>query len=106
VLVRTDHSRRFGTTEYASDAPHLSAQAAEALAAAGVACVGIDSLNVDSTADRRRPVHTTPLGAGIPIVEHLTGLAALPAGGFTFTAVPPKVVGAGTFPVRAFAAVP
>jgi arylformamidase len=29
----------------------------------------------------------------------------LPATGFTFTAVPPKIVGAGTFTVRAFATV-
>jgi kynurenine formamidase len=44
------------------------------------------------------------LGAGVPICEHMTNLAALPAAGFRFTAVPPKVAGMGTFPVRAFAA--
>jgi len=44
------------------------------------------------------------LRAGIPIVEHLTNLAALPPRGFEFTAVPPKIEGAGTFTERAFAA--
>jgi arylformamidase len=65
--------------------------------------VGIDSLNIDSTEGGDRPVHGALLAADIPIVEHLTNLDALPANGFTFTAVPPKIVGAGTFTVRAFA---
>ena len=71
---------------------------------ADVACVGIDSLNIDGTSTGERPVHSILLKAGIPIVEHLTNLAALPADGFAFTAVPPKIEGAGTFTVRAFAA--
>jgi len=65
--------------------------------------VGIDSLNIDSTEGGERPVHTVLLGAEIPIVEHLTALSRLPEQGFTFSAVPPKITGAGTFTVRAFA---
>lgn len=106
VLVRTDHSQYFGTDRYLVDHPHLTRATAEALVAADVACVGIDSLNIDSTADMQRPVHSVLLAAGIPIVEHLTNLVALPHGGFRFTAVPPKIVGAGTFTVRAYATVP
>lgn len=106
VLVRTNHSRLFGTAEYAQAHPHLTAQSAEALVSAGVACVGIDSLNIDSTDDMSRPVHTTLLGAGIPVVEHLTNLGALPRSGFRFSAVPPKIAGAGTFTVRAYASIP
>ena len=105
VLVRTDHSATWGTDAYFEAHPHLSATTADALVAAGVACVGIDSLNIDGTAEQTRPVHSTLLGAEIPIIEHLTGLDALPAAGFTFTAVPPKIEGAGTFTVRAFATV-
>ena len=70
-----------------------------------MACVGIDSLNIDGTEGGERPVHSIVLKAGIPIVEHLTNLRALPTSGFTFTAVPPKIAGAGTFTVRAFAEV-
>jgi kynurenine formamidase len=66
---------------------------------------GIDSLNVDDFSDGERPVHTSLLKAGIPIVEHLTNLSALPERGFRFFAVPVKVRGMGTFPVRAFAEV-
>jgi len=105
VLVRTGHARRWGTDAYFRDHPHLTADAAIALVDAGVACVGIDSLNIDSTVGGDRPVHTTLLRAGIPIVEHLTGLDRLPSDGFRFTAVPPKIEGCGTFTVRAFAAV-
>ena len=103
VLIRTDHSIHFGRPRYGTDHPFLTERSAEALVAAGVACVGIDSLNIDDTDDRTRPVHTVLLRAGIPIVEHLTNLANLPADSFSFTAVPPKIEGAGTFTVRAYA---
>ncbi|MFV2000224.1 MAG: cyclase family protein [Acidimicrobiia bacterium] len=105
VLVRTDHSRYFGTDEYTVAHPYLSVSTTEALIAADVACVGIDSLNIDGMSDTFRPVHTALLGAGIPIIEHLTNLAELPVSGFAFTAVPPKIEGAGTFTVRAYATV-
>src|SRR5438093_10818859 len=73
--------------------------------AAGAALVGIDSLNIDDATDGTRPVHTILLGAGTPIVEHLCNLGALPDGGFRFFAVPAKMKGMGSFPVRAFARV-
>ncbi|MEM8707678.1 MAG: cyclase family protein [Actinomycetota bacterium] len=104
VLVRTDHSRHWGTDAYFEAHPALTAGAAERLLAAGVACVGIDTLNIDATEGTgERPVHTTLLRNDIPIIEHMTNLDALPESGFTFTAVPPKIEGAGTFTVRAFA---
>jgi len=106
VLVRTGHDATWGTDAYFVAHPHLDAGAAERLVAGGAACVGIDSLNIDSSDDGQRPVHSILLRAGIPIVEHLTGLGPLPASGFTFTAVPPKVAGMGTFTVRAHAMVP
>ena len=49
-----------------------------------------------------RPVHSTLLAAGVPIVEHLAGLSRLPNDGFHFFAAPVKAKGMGTFPVRAF----
>ncbi len=107
VLFLTGHSRHFGTAEYLAGHPFLSVAAARRLVDGGAAVVGIDSLNIDSVTSPEgdgRPVHTLLLGAGIPIVEHLTNLEALPLDGFTFTAVPPKVAGMGTFTVRAHAA--
>jgi arylformamidase len=106
VLIRTDHSRHFATPSYLQAHPHLAAATAEALVASGVACVGIDSLNIDAIEGPEgagRPVHTTLLRHDIPIIEHLASLEALPPAGFRFTAVPPKIAGLGTFTVRAFA---
>ena len=103
VLVQTGWDAHWNTDAYFAGHPHLTEAAARHLARSGVALVGIDSLNIDSTRDGNRPVHTVLLGAGIPIVEHLTGLAGLPDAGFIFSALPPKIRGMGTFPVRAIA---
>jgi kynurenine formamidase len=104
VLVHTGWDRHWGTDAYFAGHPFLTAEAAELLAAAGASLVGIDSLNIDDTDDPRRPVHSTLLAAAIPIVEHMTRLAELSEGvPFRFSAVPVKVRGMGTFPVRAFA---
>lgn len=107
VLVQTGWDVHFGTEKYQRGHPFLAPEAAAWLAGHGAALVGIDSLNIDDTPPRgERPAHTILLGAGIPIVEHLTGLAALPADGFRFHAAPPLVSGMGTFPVRAYAVIP
>jgi kynurenine formamidase len=106
VLLYTGDSARFGTPEYVVDASYLTRAGAEWLVESGAALVGIDAANIDSMADPARPAHTVLLGAGIPIVEHLTALGSVPVAGARFTAVPPRVVGFGTFPVRAFATVP
>jgi kynurenine formamidase len=106
VLVHTGWDAHWGTPRYLSGNPFLTAAAAELLARDGATLVGIDSLNIDSLDDLTRPVHSTLLGAGIPIVEHLTGLARVPDGGFRFSAVPAKVHGFGTWPVRAYARMP
>jgi arylformamidase len=102
VLVHTGWDRHWRTDPYFEGHPFLTADAAQYLADAGAVLVGIDSYNIDDTADGKRPVHSTLLGRDIPIVEHLCGLEQLPDEGFTFYAVPVKVKGFGTFPVRAF----
>ena len=103
VLVRTDWDRHWRTPQYAEGHPYLTRGVAEMLVREGAALVGIDSLNIDDAADSARPVHTLLLEAGIPVVEHLTGLGALPSEGFRFHAVPAPVAGMGSFPVRAYA---
>lgn len=104
VLVHTGWDRHWRTDAYFDGHPFVTAEAAELLRDAGAALVGIDSLNVDDTGDGRRPVHSTLLAAAIPIVEHMTRLGELPDGvPFRFSAVPVKVRGMGSFPVRAWA---
>jgi kynurenine formamidase len=106
VLLHTGDAARFGTPAYAEEAHFLTRAGAEWLVDHGPALVGIDAANIDDTADPARPAHTGLLAAGIPIVEHLTGLDQLPPTGARFTAVPLRVAGLGTVPVRAFARLP
>ena len=103
VLVHTGWDRHWRSDAYFTGHPFLTGNAARYLAEQGARVVGIDSFNIDDTGDGERPVHSTLLAAGIPICEHLTNLAALPARGYRFSAVPVKVTGMGTFPVRAYA---
>ncbi len=105
VLIHTGWTRHWRTDKYFDGHPFLTKDAAQFLADKGAALVGIDSYNIDDTADLTRPAHTILLGAGIPIVEHMCNLGQLPLAGFRFFAVPAKVKGMGTFPVRAFAIV-
>src|SRR6266576_4055580 len=105
VLIHTGWDSHWRTDEYFEGHPFLTSDAAQFLADQGAASVGIDSYNIDDTADLSRPAHSALLGAGIPIVEHMCKLDQLPDKRFKFFAVPVKVKGMGTFPVRAFAIV-
>ena len=105
VLVHTGWDAHWRTPRYFEGHPYLTADAAAYLLDHGALLVGIDSLNIDDTSGGERPVHSTLLCGGVPIVEHLRGLEQLPASGFRFSAIPPKVRGMGTFPVRACAAI-
>jgi kynurenine formamidase len=104
VLVRTGWDRHWRTEPYgAGGHPFLAEDAVDQLVAERPALVGIDSLNIDDTATGERPVHSRLLAAGIYVLEHLTNLGALEGDGWELDAVPVKVAGIGTFPVRAFA---
>ncbi len=102
VLFHTGWDRHWRTERYANGHPFITEDAAQYLAQAGASLVGIDSFNIDGTADGSRPAHSILLAQQIPIVEHLCGLGDLPDRNFRFFAVPVKVRGFGSFPVRAF----
>lgn len=106
VLIRTGWDDRWGSDAYWAPGPYLSGVTLDRLIDAGAVLVGVDFANVDDTSDLSRPAHTRLLEAGILIVEHLCNLAALPAEGFRFFAVPPRIVRGASFPVRAFAELP
>lgn len=106
VLFATGWDRHWGTDIYGDPShPFVNADLVATLVEGGAILVGIDSVNIDDTRAGARPAHTGLLAAGIQVVEHLTALRALAGRDFRFFAVPPKVSGFGTFPVRAFAAV-
>lgn len=107
VLLHTGGDRNLGKPSYSQDSPYLTEMGARWLVDHGAALVGIDSVNIDDiSGGGTRPAHSLLLAAGIPIVEHLTGLGGVPAAGGTFTAAPPLIEAFGTFPVRAYATVP
>jgi kynurenine formamidase len=106
VLLHTGGDEHWGTANYAAAAPYLSEAGARLLAERGARLVGIDAVNIDDIAATHRPAHSILLAAGIPVVEHLTGLGSLPVSAAVFTAAPARFAGFGTFPVRAYAAVP
>jgi arylformamidase len=106
VLLHSGDDARFGSPACAEGQHFLTRAGAGWLAEHDAALVGIDALNIDDTADGERPAHTLLLAAGIPVVEHLTGLAQLPPTGAWFTAAPLRIEGLGTIPVRAFARLP
>jgi arylformamidase len=103
VLIHTGWSQHWRRDQYFENHPFLTREAALYLAESGVAFVGIDSYNIDNTADGTRPAHTILLGSRIPICEHMCGLENLPDQNFRFHATPVKVKAFGTFPVRAYA---
>lgn len=103
ALVHTGWDRYWGSERYLEGHPFLLEEAAQRIVEEQAALVGIDSLNIDDTSDRKRPVHSILLGSDIPIVEHLCHLERLPDEGFRFFAVPVKIKGLGTFPCRVFA---
>ena len=102
VLIETNWSRHWNTDQYFEGHTYVTEAAAIYLRDQGAVIVGIDTYNIDDTSGKTRPVHTTLLGADIPIVEHMCNLAEVPSSGFKFYAVPVKVKQFGTFPVRAF----
>ncbi len=103
VLVHTGWSEHWRTDTYFENHPYLTEDAAIFLKHQGVRLVGIDSHNIDDTAKKSRPVHSTLLAQEIFIIEHVCNLDQLPSNGFSFTALPPRIKGIGTFPVRAIA---
>jgi len=105
VLLHTGWDRHWGTEAYGGDAPYLTEDGAHHLVDAGARLVGIDGVNIDDAGDPARPAHSVLLAAGVPVLEHLTNLAALPAGGARLHAASPRMAGLGSFPVRAYAVV-
>lgn len=103
VLIHTGWDSHWNTEKYYENHPYLTEGAARYLKDCDVKLVGIDSHNIDCTSGKSRPVHTILLGAEILIVEHLCNLSLVPTAGFTFSTIPPKLKGVGTFPVRAMA---
>ncbi len=103
LLLDFGRAESYGTPRYGETPPHLPKVTVEALIAAGVRLLGVDSRSPDDARDPAKPAHTLLLRADIFIVENLINLDLLRGHSFRFFAVPPRVRDATSFPVRAFA---
>lgn len=90
----------------ARDGRPLTLGAAAWLVEHGASLVGTDADGLDDRAGEDNSALDALLDAGVPVVERLTGLDALPPTGALFTAAPPRLAGVSKVPVRAFARLP
>jgi arylformamidase len=110
LLLRTDWTARaLGTPDYFPLSPALTPEAAQWLVERAPRCVGCDFIEEPAARDPgwtapEFVVHRTILGAGIPLVEGLVGLDALPRR-CDFYAPFVKLAGIEAAPARAFAVV-
>ena len=101
LVVRTGWSDRPERGSYFGECPGLSAGAARRIASLRPALVGIDSPSIDPGRAPSFPAHKALLGAGIPVVENLAGLAGVRSGRFLLAVLPLKLGGATGAPARA-----
>ena len=79
---------------------HLTPDAAHAIAAAGAELFGIDTSSVDHKDSKTLDAHKALLAGGVAILENLD-LTAVPAGDYDLIALPLRIVGGDSSPVRA-----
>lgn len=103
VIYRTGWDRAFGSTEFFSDFPTLTLDAAQWIAERRIGLLGMDT---PTPSTDWKEVHLTLLRAGVEIVivEGLTNLDRLP-GQFTFAGFPLSIKGRDGSPIRAVAIV-
>ena len=98
---RTWTTEQWWESEYGQP-PYLGEDGVRWLLGKQISILGIDAIAPDDPMDR--PAHRILLREhGIPIIENLCNLEKLSLPRVLFIAAPPKVVGAGGFPVRAIA---
>ena len=103
VLINTGWDEYWEQDTYFEFNPYLSLEAAEFLRDQGAVLVGIDSLNIDDTRSKSRPVHSVLLRENILIIEHLCNLIQIPDNqDIKVSAAPPRIEGVGSFPVRVY----
>ncbi len=108
VLERSDDEpigvNALDTTDRYLRHPYLTREATQLLVDSGVSIVGIDALNVDSTAQETDHAHATLLGNDVLIVENLTRLhQLLPGVIYHFSFLPLALSGLDGSPIRAIA---
>lgn len=98
VLLRTRD--RHDPTAFDPAFTALGPAAAEALVAAGTLLIGIDTPSMDHATSKELVAHRVLLAGGVAILENLD-LSGVPAGDYELIALPLKIVGGDSSPVRA-----
>ncbi len=98
LLFRT--KRPCTATHWRDDFAYMSVEAAEILAAAGVRLVGLDTPSMDPMTSKTMAAHHVLCGAGIVLLENLD-LSEVPPGRYELIALPLKIGGSDSAPVRA-----
>jgi kynurenine formamidase len=106
ALFATGWYRNVGTDEFFNH-PYLEAEVGEALLAAGVRTVAIDTINADHTGGEEFPIHDMFADAGGFVAENLAGTDLLTPGVEPLLMLLPlNLVGCDGAPVRAVALEP
>lgn len=102
ILFRTRSSLRgyIDNPKFQKDFAYIAPDAAQLLADAGVALVGVDYISAEQFAAPAPKTHQALLGKGIPIIEGLD-LRQVQAGDYDLIVLPVKVVGHEGSPARA-----
>ena len=98
VLLRTSPGHDHKTFD--PDFVSLGEEAAKAVAAAGVKLVGIDTPSIDHATDQDLGGHHALYEGGVAILENLD-LSDVPEGDYELIALPLRIVGCDSSPVRA-----
>lgn len=98
VLLRTnaEHDHKV----FNPDFPSLGGAAAKVLADAGVKLVGIDTPSMDHSTNKDLDGHHALYAGGVAILENID-LTGVPAGDYELIALPLRIVGCDSSPVRA-----
>lgn len=105
VVIATGWEKRAASSNYMTENPGLSEQAAKHLARKKVNAVAIDGPSIDAGFDEKFTVHKILLPRNILVVENLCNVSKISTNRFTLVLSPLKLGGATGSPARVFAIV-
>ena len=105
VVIATGWEKRAMSSNYMTENPGLSGQAARYLAGKKVNAVAIDCPSIDAGADAKFTAHKILLPHNILVVENLCNVGKISTNRFTLVLSPLKLAGATGSPARVLAIV-
>ncbi len=103
VLLRTLHSKKWGSADYFEDIPTPSIETVKRICSHKIRGIGIDAVSIDPVRSMTYENHQNILGRGMIIIENLTNLRKLPDHPFKLIALPLKIADSDGFSARVVA---